>query len=203
MERRRQYGLTGVTEAILPPFIMAAKCAAAGVPWVWSDEDVTNAFNSASQSSLARSVKQLGRTNPEWAACAIRDQCMTRGAWDMPLRGQREQGSEPLTVDKSSRGCPQGSPASPPAFAGVMCEAEEEAEGLMDAISANMPASEAADALWAAMRAFQPTIDERPSAAWVVAVRRVLDMPRPGAWGGVRGEASSAYLDDTRGQQGG
>ncbi len=196
MERSRQFGLTGVTQALLPPVVMAAKCAAAGVPFVITDDDFENAFNAVEQVAQARALHRVARSAPEFAACALRDQCITRGACDMVLRGLRNPGEVPLCVYKHARGCPQGSPASPPTFGGVMCAVEDEAEAAVRGLRSDASESEAEAYLWGAMRLAEPLLEEEPMEAWSDAVRRILRAPRPGPWGGVRGEASTAYLDD-------
>ena len=56
----------------------------------------------------------------------------------------------------------------------------------------------AAEELWKAMRGVETELGESPPDEWLVALRSILtDRTRPGAWGGIRGEASGAYLDDT------
>jgi len=49
MKAGRQYGLTGVAAARLPPLTMEAKCSRSSVLWVFMDDDFTNAFNATSQ----------------------------------------------------------------------------------------------------------------------------------------------------------
>ncbi len=196
MEKGRQYGLTGVAQALLPPLVMAAKCARARVPFAFTDDDFENAFNAVEQGAQASAIRRLARVAPEFAACALRDQCVARGDVDMVLRGPREAGAANLYVYKRARGCPQGSPASPPTFGSIMCELEREAETAMAGLHANVDASTAMDLLWGAMREVEGSLAATPPAAWEAAARRILEQPRPGAWGGQRGEASSAYLDD-------
>ena len=143
MEAGRQFGPMGVTEALLPPLVMAARCSAASVPFAFTDDDFENAFNAVGQAAQARSVLRVASSAPEYAACALRDQCAARGPYDMVLRGRRDAGAGPLRVDKYPRGCPQGSPASPPTFGAVMCEVEDAAEVGMSALRCDTPTAEA------------------------------------------------------------
>src|SRR5207302_798915 len=113
-----EFALTGVLAAVVPVFIMMAKCANAGVPWALTDDDFSNAFNAVSQRALFEATQRLAPVAPELAASMLRAQAQL-----------------------------------PP---------EEEA-----------------------------------THAWREALERLMAGPRPGAWGGRRGEASSAYADDT------
>ena len=74
-----------------------------------------------------------------------------------------------------------------------------EAEASMGDVHWNMSAAEACAALWPGVRrrAGLPDTEDAPS-AWRAALERLMDKPRPEpSWGGPRGEASSAYADDT------
>ena len=176
---------------------MLTKCAAAGVPWALTDDDFSNAFNAVSQRALFEAVKRIALAAPELGACMLRAQCMIRdpGFAEMVMRGRYRPGQEPLTVERFARGGGQGCPDMPAAFAEVIAMTDVEAEATMGDVFTD----DAHAVLWPLVRrqaGLSPS-DEAPS-AWRAALDRLMALPRPDpSWGGQRGEASSAYADDT------
>ena len=87
----------------------------------------------------------------------------------------------------------------PAAFAEVIAMTDVEAEATMGDVFTDMSADDAHAVLWPLVRrqaGLSPS-DEAPS-AWRAALDRLMALPRPDpSWGAQRGEASSAYVDDT------
>ena len=107
--------------------------------------------------------------------------------------------TERFIVHRFARGGRQGCPDMPAAFAEVIAMTDLEAEAAMGDVHWNMSADEACAVLWPLVRrqAGLPDTEDAPS-AWRAALERLMDKPRPEpSWGGPRGEASSAYADDT------
>ena len=118
----------------------------------------------------------------------------------MVMRGRYPAGhAEPFVVHRFARGGGQGCPDMQAAFAGVIAMTDLEAEAAMGDVRWSMSAAEACTVLWPLVRrqAGLPDTEDAPS-AWRAALDRLMDKPRPEpSWGGPRGEASSAYADDT------
>ena len=202
LERGNQYGLTGVLPAVVRPLKMLAKCAAAGVPWALTDDDFSNAFNAVSQRALFEAVQRIAAVAPELAACMLRAHCSVRdpGSVEMVMRGRYPPGhAEPFVVERFARGGGQGCPDMPAAFAEVIARTNIDAEAMMGDVTSGMSADAACAILWPLIRrqARLPATDAAPD-AWRAALDRLMAQTRPDAlWGGPRGEASSAYADDT------
>ena len=202
LERGHQYALTGVLPAVVRPFTMAAKCAAAGVPWAITDDDFSNAFNAVSQRALFEATQRIATVAPELAACMLRAQCMIRGegSAEMVMRGRYPPNHPaPFVVERYARGGGQGCPDMPAAFAEVISLINLEAEAEMCDVGWDMSVEDACAVLWPLVRAQagRPPSEAAPD-AWREALTRLMAAPRPDArWGGPRGEASSAYADDT------
>ena len=79
LERGDQYGLTCVVPAVVRPFTMMAKCAAAGVPWALTDDDYSNAFNAISQRGRFEAARRIAPHAPEPVACMLRAHEKQRG----------------------------------------------------------------------------------------------------------------------------
>ena len=111
-----------------------AWCARTATPWCLTSVDEENAFNSASQASLAEAARELGRVAPELAACALRSQCAVRAgdglenAQEMVVRGAYPRHCHRrFAVERFARGGSQGSPDMPVLFGMVMALVDEEA----------------------------------------------------------------------------
>ena len=202
LERGDQFALTGVLPAVVQPFKMMAKCARAGVPWAFTDDDFSNAFNAVSQRALFGAAQRIATVAPELAAVILRAQCMIRGG---RVRGDGAAGAvpagcpEPYVVERFARGGGQGCPDMPAAFAAVVAELNAHAEAAMGDVSCDMSAAAAVAVLWPLVRdqAQLPPTESAPM-EWAAAVDQLMAQPRPSMrWGGARGEASSAYADDT------
>jgi hypothetical protein len=76
-------------------------------------------------------------------------------------------------------------------------DVDAKAEARMTAVASTMTGADAERELWEAIRAVEPSLPGGPPDEWRGAVSRLCEQPRPGAWGGARGEATSMYADDT------
>jgi hypothetical protein len=187
---------------VIRPFTMMAKCAKENIPWALTDDDFSNAFNAVSQRALLDSAQRIASVAPELGACMLRAQCMIRGSGsaEMVLRGRYPPGTtEPLVAERFARGGGQGCPDMPAAFAEVVAMIEADAEAAMGDVTGHMSVDEAHETLWPLVRdqAGLPASEAAPP-LWRAALARLMACNRPtAAWCGPRGEASSAYADDT------
>ena len=191
MEQGGQFGMSGVAAALLPPLKMVGRCATEGVPWAWFARDTRNAFNAVSQAASSRSVMQLARVAPEWAACALRDQCLVSGPIDMPRCGEQQATLPSACRPLCARRTPRIAIDACNTFGGVICETEAAAESRMRRVRRDMSSETALAEIWGACREVEPRVAPEPPDSVRAAVDELMRFPRPGDWGGTHGDCQA------------